>query len=321
MAAFFLGRGSKPVARKTAYTATADPKEAVDDATRKLTAELRRHIRAMAAYPPLTPEWFVMVESLQHIASIALMEQSPAKPGSQATLWDRDEMSVRYLLEEGKLNMCLRALHFHSSLKRELAQNPEILAQKAEELQLSPAVVQNKLDLFEHSMGLLLKCAFDSVESLQTCDLPELIAMCGEVLLAVQLDKSQQAADFDRNQESVVLHYLASLGRHLESLNEDRVMASLAEHNVMGLVVAHVNSNKDVLKQDAIIAACEFLSCAIDTDTFDTRRDQFLNRDQRVQLVKLYIAALAPLADMPDVRKKISALVQLVSRERALLGL
>jgi hypothetical protein len=45
--------------------------------------ELRRHIRALAPYEVFSTEWFVMVESLQHIASIALMEQTAEKSASE----------------------------------------------------------------------------------------------------------------------------------------------------------------------------------------------------------------------------------------------
>lgn len=50
--------------------------------TRRLSVELRKHIRALAAYDIMSLEWFVMVESLQHIASIALMEQQVPEKGA-----------------------------------------------------------------------------------------------------------------------------------------------------------------------------------------------------------------------------------------------
>jgi hypothetical protein len=60
----------------------------------------------------MSKEWLAMVESLQHISSIAVMEQKLPKQAGQdvMTLWDKDDMAVRMVLEEGKLNMCLRVL-------------------------------------------------------------------------------------------------------------------------------------------------------------------------------------------------------------------
>ena len=57
-------------------------------------------------------EWLSMVDSLQHISSIAVMEQKLPQQagGGEMTLWDKDDMAVRMVLEEGKLNMCLRVL-------------------------------------------------------------------------------------------------------------------------------------------------------------------------------------------------------------------
>ena len=51
----------------------------------------------MAAYVPLTVEWFVMVESLQHIASIALMEQHlPEKAKTEVRRFDLLMFSLSY---------------------------------------------------------------------------------------------------------------------------------------------------------------------------------------------------------------------------------
>jgi hypothetical protein len=34
------------------------------------------------------------------------------------TLWDKDDMAVRMVLEEGKLNMCLRVLQEYKAMTR-----------------------------------------------------------------------------------------------------------------------------------------------------------------------------------------------------------
>lgn len=64
----------------------------------------------LGPYTLFSRDWFDMVESLQHLTNIALMEQMLPKAQPNATLWERDELTVRFLLEEGKLNLCLRLL-------------------------------------------------------------------------------------------------------------------------------------------------------------------------------------------------------------------
>ena len=45
-----------------------------------------------------------MVDSLKHVAQVATMEHKIPREGDQ-TLWEGDELTVRFLLEEGKLNL------------------------------------------------------------------------------------------------------------------------------------------------------------------------------------------------------------------------
>ena len=42
----------------------------------------------------------------------------PQKHGDDATLWERDDLTVRYMLEEGKLNVTLRAIVNHRNFLR-----------------------------------------------------------------------------------------------------------------------------------------------------------------------------------------------------------
>ena len=84
----------------------------LESLSKKLSDDLRRHIKTLGSFALMSKEWLAMVESLQHISSIAVMEQKLPKQSGQdvMTLWDKDDMAVRMVLEEGKLNMCLRVL-------------------------------------------------------------------------------------------------------------------------------------------------------------------------------------------------------------------
>ncbi len=53
-----------------------------------------------------------MIDSLVHISNIALMEHRLPRTGGEAdaTLWEGDELTVRFLLEEGASAHAPRAL-------------------------------------------------------------------------------------------------------------------------------------------------------------------------------------------------------------------
>ena len=74
---------------------------------------------ARVAWPDPTPnpnqEWLGLTDSLQHIANVALMEHRLPRDSEDSTLWEGEELTVRYMLEEGKLNLCLRLMEEYKS--------------------------------------------------------------------------------------------------------------------------------------------------------------------------------------------------------------
>lgn len=126
-------------------------------------------------------EWFIIADTLQHIASVAMMEESgPEK--KDGTLWDRDELVIRFLLEEGKLNMLTRLLvDFKNGTRGSDAASPSMSLLMSRFAGDSTAATI-RIRSFEASLGLLLKCAFGSIESLQICDVQALLQHSAQVL-------------------------------------------------------------------------------------------------------------------------------------------
>ena len=72
--------------------------------------------------PSFTAEWFEMLEALVEVTETAQLQRKAPNPkagdvagisGAAPTLWDKETVAVRLLLEEGKLNVCLRLLYRH----------------------------------------------------------------------------------------------------------------------------------------------------------------------------------------------------------------
>ena len=96
----------QPPRRKTT---TVDTDE-IEDLSKRLQNDLRGHIRNLGDYELLSSSWVEMAKSLRRIGDITRMEVEIEKESKDATLWVCDEVALRFLLEDGKLNLCLRNL-------------------------------------------------------------------------------------------------------------------------------------------------------------------------------------------------------------------
>eukprot|EP01036_Dinobryon_divergens_P033940 gene33940-43848_t len=102
---------------------TVDELEALSE---RLAADLRKQIRAMANYPILSDQWSDMADVLGRVAHVSEMEAKLPAPKNDATLWETEELALRYLLEDGKLNLCLRNLIEFKQYQRRLAKTGQI---------------------------------------------------------------------------------------------------------------------------------------------------------------------------------------------------
>ena len=77
-----------------------------NDALTHVTPHLALHTRRVGSASPspsphLTQEWLGLTDSLQHIANVALMEHRLPRDSEDSTLWEGEELTVRYTcLEE-----------------------------------------------------------------------------------------------------------------------------------------------------------------------------------------------------------------------------
>ena len=101
-----------------------------------------------------------MIDSLAHIASVAQMEHRLPREKEDSTLWENDELTIRFLLEEGKLNLCLRQMAAYTSEMARRGPPSEWLAGAARELELGDAAtLEARLLAFEQALGALHACA------------------------------------------------------------------------------------------------------------------------------------------------------------------
>lgn len=200
------------------YSSKEDADE-IESLTERLTADLRKHIRQVSYYPILSQEWLEMAETFGRIANISDMESKLAAGKEDKTLWETEEQALRFILEDGKLNLCLRNLIEYKRQQR---------ASRGIDPRSSPFtehIVQ--CDKFEKGVGTVLRNAWNHVEAIQTTDLFSLTNHISDVIDSALhhpdiIANYCQNGDIHQRQEIMIFYYLFCMLKNVEEIREDR---------------------------------------------------------------------------------------------------
>jgi len=285
----------------------------------RLKCELREHVRFLDGYEVMSTDWLRMAESLNQIANVAFMEthlppneSNPLEQcgkKSQGTLWDqeKDELAVRIILEEGKLNLVLRILHSYMKFKRSPKFGPAV-KDTAASYSSDEVKVKQRCDNLESGVGILLKYTLQHEEAFQIMSLPEFIEHIGEVLQDEVVEEAKEQADGSKGcqyQCFLVYHYLASLGLTMEKMDEDRVMDLVAQQQIIKRALRHVIDNRDKLPLVCLRHFCVFLSNAMRSEGFVTDEERFISdEDVKKDVVRVKGLFLDELVEKHDLGKK-----------------
>eukprot|EP01083_Nonionella_stella_P279248 950001_1 len=306
------------ISRKGKYS-TDDFTAQRDARVNQLKSEMRQHIRCLSSYEQFSEDWFDMVDSLQQVARVACVENSsPLDAGtgsdqkgrnSGGTLWDqeRDEIAVRTLLEEGKLNLCLRLLFEFKEM--ELQKGKAMLEHMKEESGYPYSKLRNVMEVFEESVGLILQRALSHVEALQIIDMPMLVSHCRNILKSL-CETDVLEDDLEKRQQCLVFSYLECIAKFVEKMDEDRVMDLVSEMNIVPTALTAVRTHYDKFELATLQTIARFLAGIFGTETFVTEPDRFLpDESTKKDLLSLKILFVDNLATIPEFKRKIRPLL------------
>lgn len=282
--------------------------DSIEELSKRLTADLRRHIRGLGACVVLSEEWCDVAECLARIADISQMEKELPKE-KDATLWDCEELALRYVLEDGKLNLCLRLLEDYVSFITRPASGAPITAEDV-----------RRLRLFEKGIGGLLANAWLHVEALQTTDLPLMIRLSAEIL-QFALTPLSGVEKLEGRLPAMVLQFLLALGKALDTVSERRIFPELLARSVFQLLVKHMGINSGRLSAADLAIGAEALALFAAAEDFSTNKARIMSGDGLpAALVALDAAFLGSLASSADTRRKLRPLLDLVSEAKRKLA-
>jgi len=292
---------SRDAAYETKVTA-----DELQELSTKLANQVRAQIRGMSNYEILSPSWTAMAEAIGRIASITDMESKLPKESEKATLWECEEQVLRHLIEDGKLNLCLRNLIEYTTYEwntRGKDRDPHDEATMEE---------------FEKGMGIILRNAWKHVEVLQTTDIPALVyhissVLDGSLASPERVEALSKANQLHERQEVLVLHYLRDVAHHVEDISEDRLMPQILERRLIPTVISFLKEYWEFLQEKDLIVAIESLNLLVETEHFQTYEDEYLTPEISPVLCELQSAFLERLSGDSSVRRRISAVLRLAS--------
>ena len=268
----------------------------------RLTRDLKQNIRLIKDCPVLSDAWCEMADFVGRIKSITDIEAALPKEDESQTMWEGDELALRYVMEEGKLNLCLRTLvAFRESSYGDRTDN------EAKDCHDRSYRTQ-KLDAFEIGMGGLLRNAWAHDEAVQTTDLPLLVGYVAGVLRDACENDRMNKEDITQRQEVSSLHYLRHLCRHIDRLPRFTTLAK--DERIVERVVAFLDAHADKLPKDDLLVAAQALSELIDSEDFQTFEEQYLPEKSADRLATFKNRFLGPFLDDYDTRKTIQPLLR-----------
>jgi len=264
---------------------------------KKLKVKLREHVRRFHYHPALSKGWLKMADSISQVAEVSFMELSvPFESDNKVTkmlgrketgtLWDQedDQIAIKILLEEGKINLCMRLLNEYKAKYKDVDRSAAIQKildenEASDEETIYEEDVEELLDQFEKGSGLILHLALQHEEVLQILDCTVLVAHIAMILKEAEaragLFESTRAHKFthaflgvDKLQESLVFCYLASLAHHLEKLDEEKIVNLLTDHNIVPMATLHMHDHYNWYADDVVAAYFVFMHSVMDSETF-----------------------------------------------------
>jgi|SaaInlStandDraft_6_1057023.scaffolds.fasta_scaffold62531_2 hypothetical protein len=205
------------------------------------------------------------------------------------SLWDRDELAVRYVLEEGKLNVVICLLIEFKSFT--LSDNLEVMQKTAVQAHMTVDQWIRRVQLMERHVGLILQCSLNSIETVQTVDMPQLVHYCAAVFSHF-LNPSHNAkrvifpVSFVHGQEIRCINYLLLVLRRIEQLNEDRILQIFLDNTIVLYSIYLMAAIADSVEEDVKLSCVEYFARLCDCEEFSEHTSLYLPNASDIEVLK-----------------------------------
>jgi len=275
--------------------------DALDDGSRtegrikRLSKDIRIHVKYIHNYEIFSHEWVELADSLKQIAHVALNEKnipmvqkdlsSMHGRKKHGTLWDQEksELAIRIVLEEGKLNLCMRLLSELMTSQR-LSNFYTLLECSCMDNVYNTDQMEKTVAIIEKSLGVIVLLCIQHVESLQICDTSALLELCARNLSKeydisdlqkLQRQKrlfSTSLKSYNKMQVNIAFHFLYHLIRHIPEISEATIMQTIIKKRILKKVLRFMSTYKEYMPQETAAIAAKFIDHVFQTDSFKTKQ-------------------------------------------------
>jgi len=289
----------------------------------------RKCVRSIRQCALLSQDWISLVQALKQLTGFVQLEgRMPANTkvsetqgrnkDSSGTLWDQEvsENAIRILVEEAKLNLCLRMINDFKQWQfpgptraRDLEEAAAKLS--AGDLKYTPEQVDKKCSEFEEAMSFLLWRSLTHVEVLQLMDVPLLLEHIHLVLASALQRRDEAYAPGAKTQEMAVVHYYASLMKHAEKLNNGELLAKMQELRLVSLMTQHVLAFGRACDAAVLLSVAEGFAALADNEDFGASWEgYFADADEKAAFLQLEELVVAPvIREAPEKKRDLRPLL------------
>ena len=188
---------------------------------------------------------------------------------------------MRYLLEDGKLNLCLRNLIDYKDFQRS-----KWVAKEG----LSPAD-ELKCEQFERGVGIVLRNAWSHAEAVQTSDLSTLIHYIGDILdshldFPQQMEAVFRSPEVGNRQEMLVFRYISAIIRNIESVPEATIMGIMRQRHIFMSGARVLCAYHTYLLKADVAGMAEALALVADTEDMKTYFQEHITSREDAMILK-----------------------------------
>ncbi|KAL9647653.1 hypothetical protein ABK040_015143 [Willaertia magna] len=234
------------------------------------------------------------------------------------SLFEKEEYSIRFIVEESKVNMLLRLMYDFRVEESNYLKGVKSYSNLVESLGLADEnEVKYNMKIFELSLGTLLKYCFRSIEALQTLDIYQfldLIAlnMNADEFLAKKMIFGEEALQL---QHFISFEYLKSLFVHVEKLDETKISNLVAEKKILSKAIDFISKTHDKVEENDSLICFECISIIMECETYHTAHEKFFESvESKKTLVTLENNCLKKLLTSYERKKALRAVTDQIAR-------
>jgi hypothetical protein len=250
----------------------------------KLAENLRDEIKTLHSGVAVhSEEWTAMAAVVSRVATISEMERElSAESAPEASLWEGEEMALRFVMDEGKSKVVLVLLIEAKEWLLEWRRESGITAAAAVEVEVEESV--RAAERFEESVGTIARNMLSHLVCLQTVDVTRIVVHCVHVMEAARGRDGEGCcgAGLEKRQETALMHYVCAIARNVDELGDARIMEIVRKHRLIEALVRHIDAHREALGREHLLLGIEALSHFLDTEAFRTDNAEFLAEEEDV---------------------------------------